>query len=816
MNCSFPQMPGRHPYGPVFRRGATLPRVLRCARAARPGGAAWRSRALAVLWLLAAIALTPPVLAADRSLPVATLGDAVASGRVPRAVVDLLGRDGIVPVIVRVALPATWAPEPTLTGAQVEQQRLAIASAQLAIVGELAGLVPKPPRRLRTTPYLSAWVDAKALAQLVRSRHVARVLENGRRPPALANSGVAGGVTPVQNGLGLLGSGQTIVIIDSGVDSQHPFLGGRVVSEACFSEDGGLFSSVFGACPNGADSAFGAGSGAPCQGAGCSHGTLVAGIAAGAPFGRVTLSGVASNANLVSMQVFHIESDPDDCGTVLQSCIMARDSDVLQALERAFELRQTLSIAAVNLSLGSGRYTDRATCDDDTAYPEAIANLVAADIAVVAASGNAAIELDDDRNVIGFSEGIAAPACVTGAIAVGSLSSAGAIASSSQTGLLLSLLAVGDGVLSSVPGAAFARASGTSLAAPQVSGAIAALAGLDPQLATATLQRRIEVAGVPTRDTRTAPARVRSRLRLDEAVEQQEGRPLPPSGVRVISAAGRSLRIAWVDNARSERSHRLYARRPGSTLPERTVIVTGAGVATGLLDALVANTEYEVTVQACDAYANCSLPSMRLLARTPNTLPSAPIGVQAVEVTTNTIDLQWRSTSTNPVTAFRIGHDTRGPWRVLDVPANIRRQPFINLQPGQRYNFWIEAVNADGASARVSLSATTLPAGPPPATPTDLRVCTANLLDNACFANFTRLLWRDAAGDEASYEFELAILPPGTDVNSAPWQRAILPANTTTRDLTLLAGLRYAFRVRACSALQVCSPYSNTLVYTKP
>jgi subtilisin family serine protease len=88
------------------------------------------------------------------------------------------------------------------------------------------------------------------------------------------------------------GSGQTVAVLDTGVDSSHPFLGGRVTEEACYS----LTSN----CPNGSTTQTGPGSGVNCTYAasGCRHGTHVAGIAAGQ---GSNFSGVAKGADVMAV-----------------------------------------------------------------------------------------------------------------------------------------------------------------------------------------------------------------------------------------------------------------------------------------------------------------------------------------------------------------------------------------------------------------------------------------------------------------------------------------------------------------------------------
>ena len=62
------------------------------------------------------------------------------------------------------------------------------------------------------------------------------------------------------------GQGAYVVIIDTGIEAAHPFFGGRVALEACFSAS----------CPNGTKEMVGPGAARPVHW----HGTHVAGIAA--------------------------------------------------------------------------------------------------------------------------------------------------------------------------------------------------------------------------------------------------------------------------------------------------------------------------------------------------------------------------------------------------------------------------------------------------------------------------------------------------------------------------------------------------------
>ena len=55
--------------------------------------------------------------------------------------------------------------------------------------------------------------------------------------------------------MGATGTGQAVAIIDTEVQSNHPFLSGKVAGEACFSNS---YSEYISLCPNGNSSQTGA------------------------------------------------------------------------------------------------------------------------------------------------------------------------------------------------------------------------------------------------------------------------------------------------------------------------------------------------------------------------------------------------------------------------------------------------------------------------------------------------------------------------------------------------------------------------------
>ena len=302
---------------------------------------------------------------------------------------------------------------------------------------------------------MAATVDATALAALLADPEVTSVSEDRVLYPVLYDTP---GITRASMAWaeGFRGAGQTVAILDTGVDKTHPFFTGKVVAEACFSQPGPGGTTY---CPNGQSQQIGPGAGVNCPDSslGCWHGTHVAGIAAG-KYGVLAANtgGIAPDASVIAIQVFQRQCFADG------SCrIVAYESDLIRALEHVYSLRNTYAIASANMSLGGANYN--APCDSESpAMTSVVQTLRSAGIATVAAAGN-----ESTINAISF------PGCLTAAVSVGSTTKQNQISSFSNSASFLSLLAPGSGITSSVPGGGFGGASGTSMATPHVAGAFA-------------------------------------------------------------------------------------------------------------------------------------------------------------------------------------------------------------------------------------------------------------------------------------------------------------------------------------------------------
>jgi subtilisin len=445
------------------------------------------------------------------ALGVADGGSAVI---VPLELSQKAASEGAVHVIVKLRVPFT--PEGLLRShAAVGIQQHGIRTAQGSVLSALGRHGHAVRHRYDTIPFVALKVGPGALQALAGLPSViARVEEDTLSAPLLAE-GVPLVEGPHAWASGSDGTGQVIAILDTGVDSAHPFLAGKVVEEACFArgQDGGF--TVGGDCPNGQETQVGTGSGAPCTYAtsGCRHGTHVAGIAAGS---LATLSGVAPGAGVMAVQVFSRFTGSPCAGAGEDPCLLSFTSDQMAALERVYNLRNTRTFAAVNMSLGGGQSTS--PCDADPRKP-IIDNLRAAGIATVIASGND-----------GFTNALSAPACISTAISVGSTGdgSHGAaidqVSSFSNSAAFLSLLAPGAVINSSVTGGGFANFMGTSMAAPHVAGAWAILKQKAPNAPVSTLLNALQATGLAVMDSGNGISK--SRIRISKALESLG---LPPA-----------------------------------------------------------------------------------------------------------------------------------------------------------------------------------------------------------------------------------------------------------------------------------------------
>ena len=552
-----------------------------------------------------------------------------------------------------------------------------VAQAQRALLGRMSGHNVSSVRRFNYIPFLAMEVDAAALEALASDPEVLSIEEDKLLKPMLEESVPLVGA-PQAWSQGFSGSGQAIAILDTGVDKDHSFLRGRVVSEACYS-GGGRGESL---CPGGVTESTRTGSGLPCSDSdlsGCFHGTHVAGIAAGR---GPNSSGVARDASLISIQVFS-KYGPEDCSDdeeeAEEPCIKASDSNVILGLERILELSDDFDIAAVNMSLGSLETFPPGECDGSGRFYRAIADkLSAVGVGVISASGNEE-----------SSAGINSPACVSSVVSVGSTDDGSSgfdgtettrdeVSDFSNSSPDLDLLAPGRWIRSSVPGYGFGRARGTSAAAPHVAGAWAVLKSKTPNASVEQVLSALKSTGVPVTDSRNNLTR--PRIQVDAALSALESQP------RYTYTSGTSLTLTASPNSGfAFESWRGCDSVSGNRC---TVRVSSASNVTALFESVAVQEPLQP----------------------PDQLTATPLGPHRIR-------LRWRDDNGEKAWGFRIERQNQGgDWGLLVWLWRGRRE-FVDgsVEPERSYSYRMYAYDQDGNvsdwSRAVTVTTPSVPVG---------------------------------------------------------------------------------------------------------
>lgn len=210
-----------------------------------------------------------------------------------------------------------------------------------------------------------------------------------------------------------------IAIIDTGIDFHHPDLKGIVASGKDFTGTGATASDDHG------------------------HGTHVAGITSALANNQIGIAGIASGCDLIPIKVV----DSDGVGYY---------SDLIAGIRYAVDAGANIA----NISLGGNVYS--------RSLDEAVSYAMENGMLIVAAAGN------------NSSSCLSYPAAYDDVISVAALDPGFSLAGFSNYGDGLDICAPGVSIFSTLPNGRYGYMSGTSMAAPQVTGALAMLMKENP------------------------------------------------------------------------------------------------------------------------------------------------------------------------------------------------------------------------------------------------------------------------------------------------------------------------------------------------
>ncbi|MGB7983296.1 MAG: S8 family serine peptidase [Candidatus Nanopelagicales bacterium] len=232
------------------------------------------------------------------------------------------------------------------------------------------------------------------------------------------------------------GAGVVVAVVDTGVDATHPDLAGRVLREI------DLLPKI---------------NATPEQ---TGHGTGVASLIAGALNG-VGMAGVAPQASILPVSALD-PAGQGDTSTVARAIIAAADAGA----------------RVINLSLGGpGR---------DPVLDKACTYAFSKGAVVVAAAGNS----------YQWGNEVQYPAASPNVLGVASVDRTGNPSYFSNTGPHIDLAAPGEAIWAATPGGRYGLESGTSFAAPHVSGALALVLAANPRLTSAQASAAVKTTAV--------------------------------------------------------------------------------------------------------------------------------------------------------------------------------------------------------------------------------------------------------------------------------------------------------------------------------
>lgn len=187
------------------------------------------------------------------------------------------------------------------------------------IAEELGILSSESYTPFSTVAAFAAQLTADQINKLLKDERV-RSIENDMEMVKHLDITIPYIQSPAAVSRGATGLNTSIVVIDDGIQRNHPFIGtARIAREACFLDYAG--------CPNGTNADIG--TGAAAAAANASHGTHVAGIALGSQASGSPRRGVAFRSRVIPINIF---------GT--------RSSTSFSTIQRAFEHVDSLSASS--------------------------------------------------------------------------------------------------------------------------------------------------------------------------------------------------------------------------------------------------------------------------------------------------------------------------------------------------------------------------------------------------------------------------------------------------------------------------------------
>lgn len=514
-----------------------------------------------------------------------------------------------------------------------------------------------------------------------------------------------------------------VAVIDSGVDLDQPDLAAQIVPGGWdYVEDDAVPDDVLG------------------------HGTHVAGIVAAEASNGVLGSGVAPDCGILPLRVL----DASGSGTTL---------DLGEAIYRATDQGADV----INMSLG--------TPEQSTYVSDAVAYAIAHDVVVVAAAGNVYPPKYPRLSDVQY------PAREPGVIAVGAIQNTSpyTIASFSQDGAGLDVVAPGAYIFSTVIGTTGAYWDGTSMATPFVAGAAALMRTVVPgatqaDISTALATTALDL-GAAGRDNTYGYGLIRVAAAIDRI----------DAPITALTTDVEPATSGW------------YLAAPQITLtpnePATTSYAWDGGGAVTYVGAFGApEGSHTLTYWSVDPESNTEDVQTRLF-RVDTADPTVPTGLAAAAASATSVNLSWNAATdaTSGVKGYRIYRDGTALTDTTSTSYLVG-----GLVPETGYSFAVAALDVAGnESARSAARTATTPSAPPVITSTSLPGATAGRSYSAMVAvtSSAPVSWSVSAGS----------LPPGLSLDPATGAIAGIPGGSGAYSFTVRADSSGGFDTQALS-----------------
>jgi subtilisin family serine protease len=424
------------------------------------------------------------------------------------------------------------------------------------------------------------------------------------------------------------------------------------------------------------------------------HGTHVSGTIGGFGGNTQGVAGVNWNVTLISAKFL----GPN--GGTLANAIKAIDyiTDL--------KARHELNIVATNNSWGGGGFSQ--------GLLDAIVRGANAQILFIAAAGNgnnAGVGINNDSTPqYPSSYNTTAGAGYDAVISVASITSTGAKSSFSNYGRTsVDLGAPGSGVWSTTPNDTYSSYSGTSMATPHVTGAVAMYASLDPTATALAIKTAVLNSAIATPTSSLTNITVTGgRLNIG----QFAGAPPPaapandPSDLAATPVSSSQINLAWTDNSTDEDQvdgFEIHRCQGSAECTNFAVVATVAANAVGYSNTgLSANTLYRYKVRAYNSGGTSEFSNPAQATTQPAPVPpAAPTSLTATGGA-GVINLAWSDNSTNE-DGFRIercpGSSCTNFTQLGQAAANATTYQDASGISNRWYRYRVRALSAEGNSA---------------------------------------------------------------------------------------------------------------------